>query len=97
MAAAAVGIDLGTTNCCVGIWQNPAGTDEDGRVEIIINDVGGRVTPSCVAFTEAERLIGAPAKAQAYRNAENTCDLGPMLQCLQAIATNCFHMSIAFH
>lgn len=84
----AIGIDLGTTHCCVGIWQNPTGSDEDGRVEIIINDVGGRVTPSWVAFTETERLIGAPAKAQAYRNAENTCDLVPMLDFQQVIATH---------
>lgn len=60
-----VGVDLGTTYSVVGVWQK-------GEVHIVPNEMGNRITPSVVAFTENERLVGDGAKNQLPQNPHNT-------------------------
>ena len=60
-----IGIDLGTTNSCVGVWKN-------GKAEIIADSQGNRIIPSYVSFTKDQRLIGAAAKKQITKNIKNT-------------------------
>ena len=61
----AIGIDLGTTYSCVAVWQND-------RVEIIVNDQGNRTTPSYVAFTDTDQLVGDAALNQIIKNPTNS-------------------------
>ena len=61
----AIGIDLGTVNSCVGVFVN-------GKIEIIANDQGNRITPSMIAFNDTERLVGDSARNQASSNSKNT-------------------------
>ncbi|CAJ2666206.1 unnamed protein product [Trifolium pratense] len=61
----AIGIDLGTTYSCVAVWRND-------QLEIIVNDQGNRITPSYVAFTDSQRMIGDPAFNKAAYNPTNT-------------------------
>ncbi|PWA90512.1 heat shock protein 70 family [Artemisia annua] len=63
----AIGIDLGTTYSCAAIWF-----PKKKRVEIIPNEQGNRITPSCVAFNDSELLVGESAKNQIARNPANT-------------------------
>ena len=63
-----IGIDLGTTNSCIAIMDG-------SQARVIENAEGARTTPSIVAFTDDERLVGQPAKRQAVTNPENTVDI----------------------
>lgn len=65
MATFAVGIDLGTTHSCVSVYQY-------GKIEIITNEHGSKITPSWVAFTNTDTLVGEPARYQASLNSKNT-------------------------
>lgn len=62
---AAIGIDFGTTCCCVAVWKN-------GKVEVIANEQGNKTTPSCISFTESECIIGETARIQASISPGNT-------------------------
>ena len=65
MSNKVIGIDLGTTNSCFAVM-------EGGEPKVLENSEGARTTPSMVAFTDTERLVGAAAKRQAVTNPENT-------------------------
>ncbi|KAJ0520841.1 putative Heat shock protein 70 family [Helianthus annuus] len=64
---AAIGIDLGTTYSCAAVWFG-----SKNRVEVILNEQGNNITPSCVAFNDTESLVGDAAKNQITRNPNNT-------------------------
>ena len=74
----AIGIDLGTTNSCVAVWEND-------HVEVIVNDQGSKTTPSSVAFTDTQTLVGDAALDQIIRNPANTIFGKPITQIPQSV------------
>lgn len=81
-ATVAIGIDLGSTNCCVGVFRNE-------KVEIVLSDHGHRVTPSVVAFTDDEVLVGDEAKNQSLRNSANTVPI--IRRLIDQSSLDCWH------
>lgn len=84
----AIGIDLGMSYSCVGVWRHD-------HVEIIPNDQGNRTTPSYVAFTDTERLIGDTARDQVARNPTNTV-FGMLCYPIFHLCNLVLHMSYFF-
>ena len=72
MESIGIGIDLGTTNSCIAFWRQTGDKENAFQLELVVNETGGRITPSVVSFTKKERIVGQNAKDQIAKNAENT-------------------------
>ena len=72
MESIGIGIDLGTTNSCIAFWRQTGDKENAFQLELVVNETGGRITPSVVSFTKKERIVGQNAKEQIAKNAENT-------------------------
>jgi L1 cell adhesion molecule like protein len=72
MESIGIGIDLGTTNSCIAFWRQTGDKENAYQLELVVNELGSRITPSVVSFTKKERIVGQNAKEQIAKNAENT-------------------------
>ena len=72
MESIGIGIDLGTTNSCIAFWRQTGDKENAFQLELVVNETGGRITPSVVSFTKKERIVGQNAKEQIAKNTENT-------------------------